>query len=114
MAGPPVYALDRDWYNYTSDDTLVYQVGTTIANGTVNGATAITPGASPTYPRGWVMRHVFGNYVDTATGFEYRTKVPIFDPTNTKWVGSVNTFIKAGQTWQIEGRIGERRTYKGG
>jgi len=111
----PVQVLTRDWYAYTSDDTAVYQIGTTDSNAAAQSGT-VTPdpvGTNPVYPRGWVMRHVYGEAI--VTGVLYRTKLPVFDPTDDIWVGATTTtFVKNGCTYNIEGRIGEKRVNKGG
>ena len=111
----PIYPMQRSFYPYISDDTTTYEIATTVENGTtINGGTPQEAGTDPTYPRGWVPRRIQGVFVDSGSGKVYRTHVPILDPANTKWVGSVTTFSKGGETFNIQGRIGERRTYKGG
>jgi hypothetical protein len=99
--------LARDFYAYHSDDGNVYNVATDVDNGAANGATSVAPGANPTFPRGWVMRHVYGN----ASGV--RTKLPILLPTNTLYT-SGGTFSKASLTFTVEGKIGEKRMNRGG
>jgi hypothetical protein len=104
-------SLQRGYFSYTSDDSTLYELATSLQNGvTVNAATVIAPGSLSAYPRGWTPRHIYGF---NAAG-PSRTKVPIFDPANTLWLGGVTTFTKDGITYTIEGKIGERRTYKGG
>lgn len=107
MASP--YHLNRGFFTYDSDDSNSYQIGTSIDNGNAQSATAVPAGTSPTYPRGWVPRHIYG--VDASGN---RTKVPIMDPTNGLWTGSTNTFTKNSVSFTVEGRIGEKRTTKGG
>lgn len=102
------YDLARDSYAYTSDDTGVYQVGSSKGNGDANSASHVDVGVNDVYPRGWVMRKVYGK---TSTGA--RAVMPVFDPGNGIWVGGATTFTKNGVTYDIEGRIGERRTNKG-
>ena len=103
--------MTRGFYVYISDDTNDYNIGTTNQNGaTVNGATATTPGSNPGLPPGWKPRHIYGKNV--ATGL--RTSVPILDPTNTLWTGNGGTFSKNSTEYQIEGKIGEKRVYRGG
>lgn len=106
MADP---LLTRDFFAYTSDDTNTYQIATTIANGNANSASGVAPGVNPSYPRGWVPRKVYG--VSSAGA---RTKLPIFDPGNAIWVGGGTTFTKNAVSYNVEGRIGEKRTNKGG
>ncbi len=99
--------MDRSFYAYISDDGNTYQVGTTIENGTTaNGATPVTYGANPVYPRGWKMRHLYG------INAGLRTKAPIFDPSNAKWTGGTTSFTKNSTSYSIEGRVGEKRFAK--
>lgn len=116
MAGAPVYNLARDFFNYLSDNTVHYVVGTTDDNGNAQTtpATPIAATSLPAFPRGWVMRKAHGAYVDGGTGLIYRNSIPLLDPADAKWVGGTDTFTKGGQVFVIEGRIGERRTSKGG
>lgn len=105
----------RDWYSYLSDDTTHYVVATTDANAAAQTAppSPIAPGSLPAFPRGFKMRFVMGAILDGS--ILRRTKLPIFLPTDAIFVGGSSTFSKSGLTgWVIEGRIGERRTYKGG
>ncbi len=103
--------LTRGYFLYTSDDGTVYEVATYSENGVnVNAATPITTHTDPAYPRGWVMRSIHGINVAGPA----KTVVPIFDPADTKWTGSTGTFTKDGIVYTIQGRIGEKRTYKGG
>ncbi len=105
--------LTRSYYSYLSDDVVSYELATTTENGTtVNSGDPIAAGTLPAYPRGWVARHIYGVFNDS--GVLRRTKVPILDPTNDLWVGTSNTFTKDGIDYDVEGRIGEKRTYKGG
>lgn len=102
--------LIRNFYEYVADDGVSYQVATTEQNAAVNGATPITPGSLPSFPRGWKMRHLYGfDPLDNA-----RTKVPIFHAASTLWQGSTVTFTKNGAGYSVEGKIGEVRSQKGG
>lgn len=105
----PVPALSRDYYVYTSDNTNQYTVATLDANNAAQG-TVQTPLADPldhpAYPRGYRMRCVHGAYLDGSK--VYRTKVPVFVPTDTLWTAS--SFSKFGVTWAVQSRIGERQT----
>ena len=116
MAGAPVYDLARNFYAYKSDNGTTYNIGTTVgnANAQTTPATPVAATANPAYPRGWVERKVHGAYLDTTANVVYRSAIPILDPTDGKWTGSSTTFTKGGQVFVIEGRIGERRTSKGG
>jgi hypothetical protein len=110
----PVYNLTRGFFPYISDNTNTYTVASTVGNANAN-STPPSPGdpdANPTYPRGWVPRKVHGSYVSGGT--TYRTDYIAFNPTDLGWLSTNLTFTKGGQTFTIEGRIGERRTYKGG
>ena len=104
--------LRRCYVAYIADDAITYELATSTENAvTVNGGTPLSsPGEDPAYPRGWVPRHVYGF---NAAG-PSRTKVPILDPANGLWTGGTDTFTKDGIVYQVEGRIGEKRTYKGG
>lgn len=100
--------LTRGFFAYVGDDSNTYNIGTTLANGTVNGATPVAAGANPAYPRGFVVRHIFGK---SAGGL--RTKVPILAASNTLWL-SGGTFTKDSVSYTVEGKIGEKRVYRGG
>jgi hypothetical protein len=104
----PYTGLKRAFYAYTSDDTNTYQLASSTDNGTVNSASGVAPGTNPTYPRGWVARHVYG--VDSSGN---RTKVPILNPSDSLFVNG-GTFSKAGSSFTVEGKIGEKRMNKGG
>ena len=99
--------LTRNFFPYISDDGTTYNIATTDANGTTNSATPVSANANPAYPRGFVARHLYGEASNGA-----RTKLPVFDPSNTLWT-TASTFTKDGVVYAIGGRIGERRTYKG-
>jgi hypothetical protein len=100
--------LERHAYAYTADDGNTYEIATTTDNGTVNGATAIPVGTHPPMPTGWVARYILGR---SAGGL--RTKCPIFDPDNDLWTSGATTFEKASFTFNSQGRIGEKRIYRG-
>ena len=105
---PSPYHLDRGYAAYVSDDGNTYNIGTTNDNIDANSATAVAADANPAYPRGFVMRHVYGV---ASTG--KRTKLPILDPTNELWTTGT-TFSKNAVSYDVQGRIGEKRTRKGG
>jgi hypothetical protein len=101
--------LTRDAFAYTSDDTTVYQLGTTKQNGIAQSATPINSGDEDIFPRGWVPRLVYGI---SSTGA--KTKLPIFTPSNTLWTGGAGgTFTKDGVTYDVVGCRGEQRYVKG-
>lgn len=110
----PVYPTGRDYYAYISDDSNTYTIATTDSNAgsQTSPPSPISPKTHPAYPRGWKVRHVQGTVV--VSGIVYRTRLPIFDPSDPIWLGSSSTFAKGGATFVSEGAIGERRTYKGG
>lgn len=100
--------LGRAFTTYISDDTNSYQLATSIDNILANSGTDIEPGAHPTYPRGWVARHVYGVATSGA-----RTKLPILDPSSSLFVTG-GTFTKNTVEFTVEGKIGEKRMNKGG
>jgi len=105
----PTYSgLARAWGAYVSDDGNTYNVGVSVDNESAGGLSASTAGANPAYPRGFVMRHVYGVASDGT-----RTKVPCGEPSTALYV-SGTSFSKGGKTFTVEGRIGEKRSYKGG
>lgn len=109
----PVIDLKRNFYLYTSDNTIQFTVATLNANNAAQTSpqTPIDPSLHPAYDRGFVMRKVHGKAV--VSGVTYTTKIPVFDPTDDIWVGaSTSTFTKWGTTYNIAGRIGERRIYR--
>lgn len=104
-----IYAgLARGFYAYASDDGVTYNVGLALENGAGGGFSAATAGENPAYPRGFVMRHVYGVAEDGT-----RSMLPIAAAGNGLFVGG-GTFSKGGKDFVVEGRIGEKRTYKGG
>lgn len=105
----PIYPLERGLFDYTSDDTHDYAVGTTLDNGTAQSADPAPDTTNPAYPRGWVMRRVYGVTEDGL----YRTHVPIMDPTDGLYVGTTATFPKGGTTFRVKGRRGEQMYKKG-
>lgn len=105
MASP--YGLQRGAYEYQSDDGNTYQVGLSEVNGTQGDFATATVGALPGYPRGWVMRHVYGV---SSTGA--RNKLPCSNTGHTGFL-SGGSFTKNGVAFTIEGKIGEKRTNKG-
>ena len=106
---PIVPGYNRVFAAYQSDDGTTYMVGTTGDNAAAGGLTIITPGSGvPSLPRGYVMRHVYGVAPDGS-----RTKVPIGTATTSLWT-SGGSFNKYGITYSSEGKIGEKRTNRGG
>lgn len=102
------YHLGRGYAAYLSDDTNTYNVGTTLDNISAQSASPVAADANPGFPRGFVMRHIYG--VD---GSGNRTKLPILDPSSALWLAATS-FTKNGVAYDIQGRIGEKRTRKGG
>jgi hypothetical protein len=105
MATP--YHLQRVCAAYVSDDTITYQVGLSLDNQTAGGFATALPGENPSYPRGWVMRHVYGK--DTSGN---RSKLPIASPSNSLFTDG-GSFTKNGTSFTVEGKIGEKRMNKG-
>lgn len=100
--------LARDWGEYTSDDGNAYNVGLSMDNLSQGGFPAATPGSNPAYPRGFVMRHVYGVASDGT-----RARVPIASAGDALFIAGTS-FTKGGKSFDVEGRIGEKRSYKGG
>lgn len=95
-------------YQYVSDDGTTYQIRMSDAAATAQGSGAAT--TEPALPQGYHPRHVFIEYST------YRRKIPLTDPTDTQWTGSLGTISMkifptdaAPVTWNIRGRIGEKR-----
>jgi hypothetical protein len=106
---PIVSGYNRVFGTYQSDDGTVYMVGTTGDNAAAGGFSIVLPSAGfPSLPRGYVMRHVYGVASDGS-----RTKLPIATPATSLWT-SGGSFTKYGHTYDSEGKIGEKRTNRGG
>ena|ERR1700751_5170085 len=110
----PVYNLSRLYVAYISDDTNTYTKGTSVdvANAQTSPASPIDPASHPAYPRGWKPRVVYGTFVSGSV--KYRTKTMIVSPSDPIWVGGTATIVRGDQTFDINGRRGEDRFYKGG
>lgn len=100
--------LTRGFFAYKSDDGTTYNIGTTLANGSAQSATPVAAGANPAYPRGFKVRHVFGK---SSGGL--KTRIPVLDPAATMWTAG-GSVTKDSVTYTVEGKIGEKRVYRGG
>lgn len=101
-------ASKRYFYPYISDDGETYEVATTKENGDAQGATPESQGTNPVYPRGWVMRRVYGKTADGES-----THIPIFDPTDAHFTGGSTSISKGGVSYRIAGKRGEHRYTRG-
>jgi hypothetical protein len=99
------FTLTRGYFTYSSDDGNLYQVFTTVENGSINGSSPNIPNSHPTYHRAWKPRQVWGINPTTKT----EISVPVLSASNTLWNQSTTTFSKAGVTWTITRRAGEIR-----
>jgi len=100
---PGVLGL-RSLYTYLSDSGEEYFVVLDTSIGEAGGfspAPSDAPGG--TYPRGWKMRHVYGEQDDGT-----RMKLPVTGPDNSLYVNG-GTFSCQGFSWTVRGRIGEKR-----
>jgi hypothetical protein len=94
---------------YTADDGLNYQLVTRD-----NHARAVnaTPGneSDPAMPVRWVPRHVYGKQI--VAGRDIKVKLDIPREDHPLWTGVANTFTLNGfpGTFEVTGRVGERRT----
>lgn len=99
------YGDTFNFFDYTGDDGANYVVKLSTAVATEGGFAANVSG-SGTPPWGYGpknMRHVWGK---SASG--KRAKLPIADPTDTKFVDG-GTFTLHSTPYSIQGAIGERR-----
>lgn len=106
---PITSGFNRVFAAYQSDDLTTYMVGTTADIAAAGGFTIITPGSGiPSLPRGYVMRHIYG-----VAGDGTRTKLYIADTANSLWTTG-GSFNKYGNTYSSEGKVGEKRSNRGG
>jgi len=94
-----------NFYEYTSDDTTIYALKLSAAVAEIAGFTTL---ANPRSAKVWPYhakncRHVYG--MDSSGK---RTKVPIATPAFALYV-SGGTFTLAGDIYNCEGAIGEKR-----
>jgi hypothetical protein len=106
VAGP------MGFFNYVSDDGNTYRVKLDASNSAALGAAASSN--MVWYPKGWVLRYILA--FNATYG---RRRVPAPDPTNAIWVGGTNTValqvagVATSPTFDVTGRIGEKRTSRG-
>jgi hypothetical protein len=105
------------YFRYVSDDGNTYKMKLDNSNGVSAGGTNETGGVAgtdPWYPRGW-----FGRYILCENSSYPRRKVVCPDPTAGVWVGGTTTIalqvagVATSPTFNISGRIGEKRTARG-
>ena len=102
MAG--LYGLSRSFYAYLSDNGTTYQVALTNDDAASGGfSTSVSPGFYPVFPRGWVMRKLYG-----IASSGVRTKIPVASASGSTWTSPV-TFTKNSIPFIAMGAIGERR-----
>lgn len=97
------------WFNYTSDDGVVYAVKMDESNAVAAG---FTPNATviPTLPRGVEMRHL--NLQSSTT--VRKKKLPVPTAASLLWTGATSSIalatIDGEETFVTQSFIGERRT----
>jgi hypothetical protein len=103
---PGLYTgLTRLWYNYTSDDTVVYIVPLTADDAAAGVFGAAVPySADSVLPLRYKMRHCYGT---SSTGI--RTKIPVPTLDSVLWT-TPTTFTKRTVVFNAQGLIGETRT----
>jgi len=92
----------RDIYIYNSDDGNTYNVEILAAKAD-EGSFAPNPTGLTNYPRGWKMRKVYGEAADGT-----RIALPIA-AANTSLFQSGGSFEVYGISFDVRGRIGEKR-----
>jgi len=92
----------RDFYTYTSDDGNDYTVHISDALAASGGFSA-SSSDKVDYPRGWKMRHVYGEQTDGT-----RIAIPVADPGFALFVTGGSTTVY-GQSYDCGGGIGEKR-----
>jgi hypothetical protein len=100
-------------YSYTDDGGNVWRVRLDASNAAAMGGVAAPTGL--TKPAGLVPRYILAEH--PTTGRERRIVAP--DPTNALWLGGTATIslidfdTNDAVTFNIRGRIGEKRTARG-
>jgi hypothetical protein len=98
--------LKRGFYAYLSDDGNTYQVGLSLGVANSGAFPDAAEGDHPGYPIGWKMRHV-----SCKDGTGQRCSIPISGNSDSRYV-SGGLLDHNGNTFVIQGRIGERMTSK--
>lgn len=111
MSGPLVYgSLDRGYYVYTDDYGNVHRINQRAVCAVAVGNVVSTDTSKSGRPPHWKLRHIHASYNDGAGNIANK-RIVIGDPTSDIWTGVTTTLTGLdGQTWKIEGKIGERRT----
>lgn len=91
------------FFTYTSDDGNDYTVHLNAAIAAAGGFTPSTSTLS-NYPRGWKMRHCYGEQTDGT-----RISVPINSPDYGLFAGVGASVTIHGQSYEFAGGIGEKR-----
>jgi len=94
-------------YEYQGDDGNLYTVRLRAAVADAVGNVAQAAGTNPPPPRKWKLRHIWGAAATAGTCFD-RKRAIIGSAANPLFTAG-GTFDVDGDTYNVEGRIGEAR-----